>query len=77
VENESSTGDCLKFFAVSNYGKWQAAEKKERRGSRHGWLRLSVDVFRDKLIGSLPPSEQLGWIAVLIAAKLEDNRVPS
>lgn len=64
---------------VRNFDRYQTRDEKRKdtKTTRHFWLKLSVDTFRDERIGELEGIQQLGWIAVLIAAKMTNNRVPT
>lgn len=59
-----------RYFRVRNWDKYQ-----NFRGNRAHWLKLSLDFFDDPVIVSLPDSQRLAFIGVLILCGKRMNRV--
>ena len=60
-----------RFFGAVNFTKYQ-----NFRGKRAHWMKLSLDFFDDPVVLSLPDSQRLAFIAVLILCGKRSNRVP-
>lgn len=58
-------------FSIQKWDKWQSF-----RGGRGGWLKLSIDFFDDPKIHSMPDSQRLAFISIMILAAKLGNRVP-
>jgi hypothetical protein len=58
-----------KYFEVV---KWREYNPDD---TGKAWFRFQVETFSDNKIRRLKPVEKLGWVAILIAAKRDKNKV--